>query len=63
MKKTQGENPYDSVAKLDNLVREVLDDPKIDAATSSWQGNQGLRRARHRGGRAPQRLRGQIAGR
>lgn len=63
MKKTQGENPYDSVAKLDNLVREVLDDPKIVAATSSWQGNQGLRRARHRGGRVPLGVRRQIAGR
>lgn len=63
MKKTQGENVHDSVAKLDNLVREVLDDSKIVAATSSWQGNQGLRRARHRGGRASQKLRGQIAGR
>lgn len=63
MKKTQGENVHDSVAKLDNLVREVLDDPKIVAATSSWQGIQGMRRARHRGGRAPQRLRRQIAGR
>lgn len=63
MKKTQGENVHDSVAKLDNLVREVLDDPKIVAATSSWQGNQGLRRARHRGGRAPQRIRWQAAGR
>lgn len=61
MKKTQGENVHDSVAKLDNLVREVLDDPKIVAATSSWQGNQGLRRACHRGGRAPQRIRRQIA--
>lgn len=63
MKKIQGENPYDSVAKLDNLVREVLDDPKIVAATSSWQGNQGLRRARHRGGRVPLGVRRQIAGR
>lgn len=63
MKKTQGENVHDSVAKLDNLVREVLDDPKIVAATSSWQGNQGLRRARHRGGRATQRIRWQAAGR
>lgn len=35
MKKTQGENVHDSAAKLDNLVREVLDDPKIVAATSS----------------------------
>ena len=35
MKKTQGENVHDSVAKLDNLVREVLDDPKIVVATSS----------------------------
>ena len=61
MKKIQGENPYDSVAKLDNLVREVLDDPKIVAATSSWQGNQGLRRARHRGGRVPLVVRRQIA--
>ena len=61
MKKTQGENVHDSVAKLDNLVREVLDDPKIVAATSSWQGNQGLRRARHRGGRVPLVVRRQIA--
>lgn len=61
MKKTQGENVHDSVAKLDNLVREVLDDPKIVAATSSWQGIQGMRRARHRGGRVPQGIRQQIA--
>ena len=61
MKRTQGENVHDSVAKLDNLVREVLDDPKIVAATSSWQGNQGLRRARHRGGRVPLGVRRQIA--
>ena len=61
MKKTQGENLYDSVAKLDNLVREVLDDPKIVATTSSWQGNQGLRRARHCGGRVPLGIRRQIA--
>jgi len=61
MKRTQGENVHDSVAKLDNLVREVLDDPKIVAATSSWQGNQGLRRARHRGGRVPLVVRRQIA--
>lgn len=57
MKKTQEENVHESVAKLDNLVREVLDDPKIVAATSSWQGIQGLRRARHRGGRVPLSLR------
>ena len=63
MKRTQGENVHDSVARLDNLVREVLDDPKIVAATSSWQGNQGLRRARHRGGRVPLGVRRQIAGR
>ena len=63
MKKTQGENVHDSVAKLDNLVREVLDDPKIVAATSSWQGIQGMRRARHRGGRVPLGIRRQIAGR
>lgn len=63
MKKTQGENAHDSAAKLDNLVREVLDDPKIVAATSSWQGNQGLRRARHRGGRVPLGIRRQNAGR
>lgn len=61
MKRTQGENVHDSVARLDNLVREVLDDPKIVAATSSWQGNQGLRRARHRGGRVPLVVRRQIA--
>lgn len=61
MKKEQGENIHDSVAKLDNLVREVLDDPKIVAATSSWQGMQGLRRARHRGGRVPLGVRRQIA--
>ena len=61
MKKTQGENVHDSVAKLDNLVREVLDDPKIVAATSSWQGIQGIRRARHRGGRASLRIRRQAA--
>lgn len=61
MKKTQGENVHDSVAKLDNLVREVLDDPKIVAATSSWQGIQGIRRARHRGGRVPLEVRRQIA--
>ena len=63
MKKTQGENVHGSVAKLDNLVREVLDDPKIVAATSSWQGIQGMRRARHRGGRVPLGIRRQIAGR
>ena len=63
MKKSSGENVQDFVAKLDNLVREVLDDPKIVAATSSWQGNQGLRRARHRGGRVPLGVRRQIAGR
>lgn len=57
MKKNQEENVHESVAKLDNLVREVLDDPKIVAATSSWQGIQGLRRARHRGGRVPLSLR------
>ena len=57
MKKTQEENVHESVAKLDNLVREVLDDPKIVAATSSWQGIRGLRRARHRGGRVPLSLR------
>lgn len=36
MKKSSGENIQDFVAKLDNLVREVLDDPKIVATTSSW---------------------------
>lgn len=61
MKKSSGENVQDFVAKLDNLVREVLDDPKIVAATSSWQGNQGLRRARHRGGRASLGIRRQAA--
>lgn len=61
MKKTQEENVHESVAKLDNLVREVLDDPKIVAATSSWQGIQGIRRARHRGGRVPLEVRRQIA--
>ncbi|WP_314704227.1 AAA family ATPase [Rothia mucilaginosa] len=63
MKKTSGENVQDFVIKLDNLVREVLDDPKIVAATSSWQGAQRLRRARHRGGRASLRIRWQAAGR
>lgn len=36
MKKSPGDNIQDFVAKLDNLVREVLDDPKIVATTSSW---------------------------
>lgn len=61
MKKSSGENVQYFVAKLDNLVREVLDDPKIVAAASSWQGIQGLRRARHRGGRASLGIRRQIA--
>ena len=61
MKKSSGENVQDFVVKLDNLVREVLDAPKIVAATSSWQGNQGLRRARHRGGRASLGIRRQAA--
>lgn len=61
MKKSSGENVQDFVVKLDNLVREVLDDLKIVAATSSWQGIQGLRRARHRGGRASLEIRRQAA--
>ncbi|WP_297605780.1 AAA family ATPase [uncultured Rothia sp.] len=61
MKKSSGENVQDFVVKLDNLVREVLDDSKIVAATSPWQGNQGLRRARHRGGRASLGIRRQAA--
>lgn len=63
MQKTSGENVQDFVVKLDNLVREVLDDPKVVAATSSWRGYQGLRRARHRGGRVSLEIRRQSAGR
>lgn len=63
MQKTSEENVQDFVVKLDNLVREVLDDPKVVAATSSWRGYQGLRRARHRGGRVSLEIRRQSAGR
>ncbi len=61
MGKVKDEKAQDFVKELDKLLIEVLKDPKVVAAASSWRGYQGLCRARHRGGRVPQGIRQQIA--
>lgn len=51
------------VKELDNLLKDVLNNPKLVTAMGSLGEIERLHRMRHRGGRAPQRLRRQIAGR
>lgn len=63
MKKDKGEgkNVFKIVEELDNLTKDVLKSPKIVTAMSTLGETQRLHRMRHRGGRAPQRIRRQAA--
>lgn len=59
----EGKSILKFVKELDNLLKDVLNNPKLVTAMGSLGEIERLHRMRHRGGRAPQRLRRQIAGR
>lgn len=63
MKKYDGEGKIilKFVKKLDNLLKDVLNNPKLVTAMDSLGEIERLHRMRHRGGRAPQRIRRQAA--
>lgn len=63
MKKYNGEGKIilKFVKKLDNLIKDVLNNPKLVTAMDSLGEIERLHRMRHRGGRAPQRIRRQAA--
>lgn len=63
MKKYNGEGKIilKFVKKLDNLLKDVLNNPKLVTAMDSLGEIERLHRMRHRGGRAPQRIRRQAA--
>ena len=59
--KGEGKSVLKIVEELDNLTKDVLKSPKIVTAMSTLGETQRLHRMRHRGGRAPQRIRRQAA--
>lgn len=58
--KGEGKSVLKIVGELDNLTKDVLKSPKIVTAMSTLGETQRLHRMRHRGGRAPQRIRRQA---
>lgn len=58
--KGEGKSVLKIVGELDNLTKDVLKSPKIVTAMSTLGETQRLHRMRHRGGRAPQRIRRRL---
>lgn len=57
----EGKSILKFVKELDDLLKDVLNNPKLVTAMGSLGEIERLHRMRHRGGRAPQRLRRQAA--